>query len=453
MFKQMRKITIVGSGPAGLLAGHGLLDNGYDVTMISDRTADQWEHDVRPTGTAAIHGSTRRVIESYGLSRYDDVAPEFEGFELLFARFKNHITTRLNGRIAQPGHAVDLRLVCSTWIREFTAKGGHFVHHKVGPDDLEDYASESDLVLLAAGKAPDFKDILVRNAERSVYDRPQRHLAMLNLVNGMEFDLPYRPVRFNAFAEWGEYFWVPFYSAKGGACWSLVIEARPGGPLDRFVGKVKTTQETLDVARKLIGEIAPSESAFIENAEMTDDLGWLVGAFPPTVREPVGTLPSGRHIMPIGDMIMAMDPIGGLGMNNSLQYTDLVVRRIVERSDQPFTPAWMRDGFEEHYDRYGKHAYSFNNALLEPATFSMLQVLLAAGPSTDLAQDFFEVFDAPQNVFPRMTTNKAARAMISEATGKTWQRAVASGVGMVAKNQLKQLAGRKRLEPKVIMTA
>lgn len=159
---------------------------------------------------------------------------------------------------------------------------------------------------------------------------------MLNLVNGMEFDPPYRPVRFNAFAEWGEYFWVPNYSAKGGASWSLFFEAR-------FLGKVKTTAEALDAARGLIREIAPAEYKSIENAEMTDDLGWLVGAFPPTVREPVATLPSGRLVMPIGDMVMQMAPIGGLGMNNTLQYRDLVIQRVIAQGDRPFTAAWMRD--------------------------------------------------------------------------------------------------------------
>ena len=443
----MRKITIVGSGPAGLMAAHGLLDAGYVVTLVSDRTADQWLNEARPTGTAATHASTRAVIRKYGLERYADVAPEFEGFELLFARSKNRITTRLNGRIAEPGNAIDLRLLCHDWTSEYIAKGGRFIHAKVAPDDLEDYAADCDLVMLAAGKAPDFKDILVRNAERSVYDKPQRKLAMLNLVNGKEFDLPYRPVRFNAFAEWGEYFWVPYYSAKGGAAWSLVIEARDGSPLDRFLGKTKTTQEVLDAARQLIKDVAPTEYDFIKDAEMTDDLGWLCGAFPPTVREPVGTLPSGRHIMPIGDMVMAMDPIGGLGMNNTLQYTDLVIDRVKAREDRPFDPAWMHEGFEQHYNRYGKHAYAFNNALLEPITFSMLQVLLSAGPSTESSHDFFRVFNEPQHIYPQMVESNSARQMISASTNRGWRRSLARGVGMVARNELKQMLARRRIEP------
>ena len=448
----MRNITIVGSGPAGLMAAHGLLDAGYHVTVVSDRTADQWRNEVRPTGTAATHHSTREVLRRRGLARYEDVAPEFEGFELMFARKRNRVTTRLNGRIANPGNAIDLRLLCSDWLDEFVAKGGAFEAMKVGVAQLEEFAAQSDLVLLAAGKAQDFADVLTRNPERSVYDKPQRRLAMLNLVNGMEFDLPYRPVRFNAFAEWGEYFWVPYYSAKGGASWSLVIEARPGSPLDRFVGKTRTTQEVLDAARDLIAEVAPSEHAFIKDAQMTDDLGWLCGAFPPTVREPVGTLPSGRHVMPIGDMVMAMDPIGGLGMNNTLQYTDLVIDRIVERGERPYDADWMRAGFEHHYERYGRHAYAFNNALLEPITFTMLQVLLAAGPSSDLSEAFFRVFNAPQDVYPQLIANPAARAMIRDGTRRDWRAALAKGVAMVARNEARQALRGRRLEPPALIS-
>ena len=49
----MRNIAIIGSGQAGLLAAHGLIKAGYHVTLYSDRTADQWLNESRPTGTAA----------------------------------------------------------------------------------------------------------------------------------------------------------------------------------------------------------------------------------------------------------------------------------------------------------------------------------------------------------------------------------------------------------------
>src|SRR5918912_2225314 len=49
----MRSIAIVGSGIAGLVAAHALRRAGQDVTIYTDRSAEQWLHESRPTGTAA----------------------------------------------------------------------------------------------------------------------------------------------------------------------------------------------------------------------------------------------------------------------------------------------------------------------------------------------------------------------------------------------------------------
>ena len=43
----MRKIAVVGSGQAGLLVAHGLLQVGYDVALYSDRTPADWLARVR----------------------------------------------------------------------------------------------------------------------------------------------------------------------------------------------------------------------------------------------------------------------------------------------------------------------------------------------------------------------------------------------------------------------
>ena len=48
----MRRIAIVGSRQAGLLAARGLLQAGYDVELYSDRPAEGWLEQARPTGTA-----------------------------------------------------------------------------------------------------------------------------------------------------------------------------------------------------------------------------------------------------------------------------------------------------------------------------------------------------------------------------------------------------------------
>src|SRR6516164_10794404 len=71
----MRNIAIVGSGQAGLLAAHGLINAGYKVTLYSDRTAEQWLNESRPTGTAARFDISLAYERELGLNHWEKDAP------------------------------------------------------------------------------------------------------------------------------------------------------------------------------------------------------------------------------------------------------------------------------------------------------------------------------------------------------------------------------------------
>ena len=75
----MRNIAIIGSGQAGLLAAHGLIDAGYKVTLFSDRTAEQWLNESRPTGTAARFHNSLEFERELGLDHWEKEAPKGEG--------------------------------------------------------------------------------------------------------------------------------------------------------------------------------------------------------------------------------------------------------------------------------------------------------------------------------------------------------------------------------------
>ena len=75
----MRNIAIVGSGQAALLAAHGLVNAGYRVTLYSDRTAEQWLKESRPTGTAARFHISLEYERELGLNHWEKDAPKGEG--------------------------------------------------------------------------------------------------------------------------------------------------------------------------------------------------------------------------------------------------------------------------------------------------------------------------------------------------------------------------------------
>jgi 2-polyprenyl-6-methoxyphenol hydroxylase-like FAD-dependent oxidoreductase len=71
----MRYIAIIGSGQAGLLAAHGLINAGYRITLYSDRTANQWLNESRPTGTAARFDISLSYERELGLNHWEKDAP------------------------------------------------------------------------------------------------------------------------------------------------------------------------------------------------------------------------------------------------------------------------------------------------------------------------------------------------------------------------------------------
>ncbi|HEX7831828.1 MAG TPA: NAD(P)-binding protein, partial [Thermoanaerobaculia bacterium] len=75
----MRSIAIVGSGIVGLIAAHALRREGNRVTLYSDRTAEQWLNESRPTGTAARFEMALQIERELGLNHWDDAAPRGEG--------------------------------------------------------------------------------------------------------------------------------------------------------------------------------------------------------------------------------------------------------------------------------------------------------------------------------------------------------------------------------------
>ena len=78
-----RSITIVGAGQSGLQLGIGLLDAGYDVTLVSNRTPEQ----IRDGGIASsqcMFDSSLSHERALGLDLWPD-APEVQGISFTVA--------------------------------------------------------------------------------------------------------------------------------------------------------------------------------------------------------------------------------------------------------------------------------------------------------------------------------------------------------------------------------
>jgi glycine/D-amino acid oxidase-like deaminating enzyme len=93
----VRNIAVIGAGIAGLLAAHGLRRAGYEVTLFSDRTPEQWLAG-RPTGTAARFSQALAYERELELDHWAAEAPEFVGAHLIYSPRPGLRLATLTGR-------------------------------------------------------------------------------------------------------------------------------------------------------------------------------------------------------------------------------------------------------------------------------------------------------------------------------------------------------------------
>jgi len=414
----MRKISIIGSGTSGMLCAIALQQKGYDVVVYSDRSADDWLNRSAPTGTAFIYDSNIQIERELGIEHWQDGAFHGEGVFLDFQPTKGAERLVMAGRFQSTrGAAIDIRMRVHRWMNDFEAGGGKIVLGAVTAEQMESIAEESELTLIAAGKG-EISQAVPRDPERSVYDKPQRNLMMV-IVEGIERiagdRVDFNPVKFNFWADAGEYFWVPYTHKSGKHTWCVLFEPKPGQYLDRFA-EVTNASEAVDAAKAVIKEFAPYEYDYVQNmsAVADDDFCWLKGRFPPSVRVACGRTASGGLVVPIGDTAITFDPIGGQGGNCAQRNSWHWANAIVKRGEASFDEAWASETWEDFWVKHGRAAYEFNNLLLEPLTEAGRMILGYAAQDRVFADTaFIGNFHAPTNFFPWFVDVDAAKQKIN----------------------------------------
>ncbi|HYM62060.1 MAG TPA: styrene monooxygenase/indole monooxygenase family protein [Thermoanaerobaculia bacterium] len=449
----MRRIAIIGSGIAGLVAAHGLRREGYEVTLYSDRTAEQWLHESRPTGTAARFELALAYERELGLNHWDDVAPRGEGVFLTFCPKPLNPLVRLCGRMKRPFQAGDLRLQCHRWMRDFEAGGGRLIIEPVSVERLDAISAEHELTIVAAGRA-DLSRLFEPDPARCVYSAPQRNLAMIITTGGrMGVDgVPFLPVKFELLGTDGEVFFVPYFHKDRGPSWNILFEPKPGSRMDRFAG-VKSGEDAVAIGKEVIAELFPWNREWVRDMELADPLGWLIGRVTPTVRKPVGRLPSGRLVTPLGDTAISYDPIAAQGANSGVKQARHLVASIVAREDRAFDERWMTETFDAFYAEHGRQACTFSNLLLEPITPPAKEILIAQYGSDGradnqsgqqkIADAFFSNFNDPRELTGTFLDMKRARDFISATTGRSWIRSAIGGRAAIARDQISQKVTRR----------
>ncbi|MGW4163852.1 styrene monooxygenase/indole monooxygenase family protein [Streptomyces sp. NPDC004788] len=388
----MRKILIVGAGQSGLQLALGLQSKGYEVTLMSNRTADEIRSG-RVMSTQCMFDTALQHERDLGINFWESQAPRIEGLGVSVAAPDGTRAIDWVGKLDGYAQSVDQRVKMAGWLETFAQRGGQLVIHGAAVGDLDYFARGYDLVLVAAGKG-ELVSMFGRDAERSPYSEPQRALAVA-YVHGLgprpehpDFDA----VRCNLVPGVGELFVMPTLTTSGRAD-ILFWEGVPGGPVDAFRG-VKDPADHLALTLELMEKFLPWEYARATKVELTDAGGTLAGRYAPTVRNPIGRLPSGGLVLGVADVVVANDPITGQGANSAAKCAAAYLAAIVEHGDRPFDEAWMRATFDRYWDT-AQHVTKWTNAMLGVPPEHVLNLIGAAGQLQPVADRFANGFDNP----------------------------------------------------------
>ncbi|MYM57531.1 styrene monooxygenase/indole monooxygenase family protein [Thalassovita mangrovi] len=399
----MKRITIVGGGQSGLQLGIGLLQKGYDVKVIQDRTPDQIAEG-RVLSSQCQFDAALDHERALGLNYWEEDCPPVEGISFSVPNPEGPgKAVDWAAKLDAKAQSVDQRVKMPRWLAEFERLGGRLDIALADIPMLETEARTADLVIVASGKG-DIGKLFERDAARSPFDAPQRALA-LTYVHGMTPRENHSAVNFNLIPGVGEYFVFPALT-KSGPCEIMVFEGVPNGPMDCW-RDVKTPAEHLAKSKEILDTFVPWEADRCRTIELTDDNGILAGRFPPTVRKPVGTLPSGAKVMGLGDAVCLNDPITGQGANNAAKAAAVYLDAIVARGDAAFDEAWMTTTFERFWD-YAQWVVQWTNMMLLPPPPFVLNIMGSAQVLPGLASRIANGFDDPRDFFPWFADPSAA---------------------------------------------
>ncbi|HET7385612.1 MAG TPA: flavin reductase [Nocardioidaceae bacterium] len=397
------RVAIVGAGPAGTALALGLLRDGHEVTLVSDRTGEQ----IRSGSVMSSQITFESALEAeaaLGISELLPAAPPIGRMSYASpdARFATALGT--------PARSLDQRVRVPLLMDALEQRGGKLVVRSAAVDDLELLARDHDLVVVSTGRGG-LTSLFEVDRERSPYSSPQR-VASLTYLHGMHPVEEGPTFGYHSVPGVGECFTCPALSV-GGECDIVVVEGVPGGPLDCWDDGADETRHLEQLESVLAEHFEDEWMRLGDGWSLTDPGAMLHGRITPVVRRPVGVLPSGTPVLGMADVVVLNDPLTIQGSNNAIKSASFYLEAINAHEGR-FGADWMEATFGNFWRGWARWATAWTNSWLQPQTDFQQRILRAAAQRPAIAETVAAGFDDARLFDPWWFSEPEATRFLAE---------------------------------------
>ncbi len=409
----MTSIGIVGAGVAGLHLGLHLRQQDLDVTIYTNRTAQQVA-DGRILNSVAHMSATIQIEHELGIGDWPDTDAEYS-YHYHYNGWGDERT--YHGVFEQPARIIDYRIYLPRLMAEFERRGGRLEIRDLSAAEIEALTDEHDLVVVSTGKG-EIGALFPRRDDKSPYTTPQRKLAV-GFWKGVAPREP-RGVEISVVPPAGELLVLPMWSFSGPVN-ALLFESLPGGPQEVLTDR--RYEDDPDAYRALTLEILrefhPTVLERIDEAAFDLQGGAkdiLQGAVTPVMREDYTLLPNGKYLLALGDVHMTVDPVQAQGANSATYSAKVVAEAI--REDRVFDERFMRKVARRRAERLEASTDWVNTMIQSPPAPQIPRLFTEMVHNQALANRFTENFNYPIRQTDLLTSEARVEAAVAATAGR-----------------------------------
>lgn len=404
----MPHIAIVGAGVAGLHLGLHLLQQGKEVTIFTNRTA-QDVFDGRIMNSVSHMHVTQAIENQLGIGDWPDV----DGYYYRHYHYNGWGEDReFYGDFTMPSRVIDYRIYLPRLMREFEKRGGELIIRELDRPGIEALTEQYDLVVVSTGKG-EIGAMFPKREDKSPYGKPQRHLT-LSLWHGVR-ELDPAGVAINIVPGVGELLVIPIWSHAGRVS-ALLFESVPGGPQDVLNSK-KQHEDPEGFRERILNVLETHYPPVFDRVdhdkfELTSDKDVLQGAFAPSLREDYIQLPNGKFLLALGDVHLTLDPVtaqGGNAAANSAKDTAAVFAE-----DDVYDEHFLRKVARRRAERVEGANDWVNMMIATPGHERIGQFFTAMAHDKALTDEFTENFNYPTRQLDLLSSQERVNARTSE---------------------------------------